>query len=286
MSFERDDCWLLSLPLFHVSGQGILWRWLATGAAMALRPDQPLPQALQGCTHASLVPTQLWRLLADNPVSLGNLKAVLLGGAAIPVALTDEAQQRGIACWCGYGMTEMASTVTAKRANGRGDVGQPLAGREVCIVDNEVWLRGDSLAAGYWHQGHLLPLLNSAGWFATRDRGTYTGNTLTIHGRLDNLFFSGGESIQPEEVERVIMAHPQVQQVIVVPRADEEFGHRPVAVVELVDASALVTLSDWVRDKLARFQQPVQWLLLPDVLRQGGIKIARNAVMQWVAEQQ
>ncbi|WP_353614828.1 o-succinylbenzoate--CoA ligase [Mangrovibacter phragmitis] len=286
MSFERDDCWLLSLPLFHVSGQGILWRWLATGAAMALRPDQPLPQALQGCTHASLVPTQLWRLLADNPVSLGNLKAVLLGGAAIPVALTDEAQQRGIACWCGYGMTEMASTVTAKRANGRGDVGQPLAGREVCIVDNEVWLRGDSLAAGYWHQGHLLPLLNSAGWFATRDRGTYTDNTLTIHGRLDNLFFSGGESIQPEEVERVIMAHPQVQQVIVVPRADEEFGHRPVAVVELVDASALVTLSDWVRDKLARFQQPVQWLLLPDVLRQGGIKIARNAVMQWVAEQE
>lgn len=286
MAFGCDDCWLLSLPLFHVSGQGILWRWLVTGAALALRPEQPLALALQGCTHASLVPTQLWRLLSDNPVSLSNLKAVLLGGAAIPVALTDTAQQHGIACWCGYGMTEMASTVAAKRADGCGDVGQPLAGRQVRVVDNEVWLRGDSLASGYWRQGHLLPLLNAEGWFATRDRGTYTSNTLTIHGRLDNLFFSGGESIQPEEVERVIMAHPLVQQVIVVPRIDEEFGHRPVAVVELADPNALATLSDWVRDKLARFQQPVQWLLLPDTLRQGGIKIARNAVMQWVAEQQ
>ena len=43
---------------------------------------------------------------------------------------------------------------------------------------------------------------------------------LTIVGRLDNLFFSGGEGIQPEEVERVIAAHPAVLQVFIVPVAD------------------------------------------------------------------
>jgi O-succinylbenzoic acid--CoA ligase len=62
MPFAEDD-WLLSLPLFHVSGQGILWRWLLAGAGLTVRDKQPLEQALQGCTHASLVPTQLWRLL-------------------------------------------------------------------------------------------------------------------------------------------------------------------------------------------------------------------------------
>ena len=63
MPFAAEDDWLLSLPLFHVSGQGIIWRWLLAGARLTVRDRQPLEQALLGCTHASLVPTQLWRLL-------------------------------------------------------------------------------------------------------------------------------------------------------------------------------------------------------------------------------
>jgi O-succinylbenzoic acid--CoA ligase len=103
------------------------------------------------------VPTQLWRLLnGDAEVSL---KAVLLGGAAIPVALTEQAGKRGIRCWCGYGLTEFASTVCAKEADGLADVGQPLPGREVRIVDGEVWLRSDSMAEGYWRDGQMVPSL-------------------------------------------------------------------------------------------------------------------------------
>lgn len=278
--FHADDSWLLSLPLFHVSGQGILWRWLLAGARLVVRESQPLHQALSGCTHASLVPTQLWRLLNDNhPLTL---KAVLLGGAAIPVALTDAATERGIACWCGYGLTEAASTVCAKRADGKADVGAPLPEREVKIVDGEVWLRAASLASGYWRDGALAPLLNQDGWFATRDRGTIHEGRLTVLGRIDNLFFSAGEGIQPEEVERVIATHPQVSQVFVVPLADSEFGHRPVAIVEGEAGLALDSLEAWVSDKLARFQQPVRWLALPPRFKNGGIKISRRALQQWV----
>lgn len=278
--FHPQDSWLLSLPLFHVSGQGILWRWLLAGAQMVVRETQPLHQALNGCTHASLVPTQLWRLLNDpHPLTL---KAVLLGGAAIPVALTDAATQRGIACWCGYGLTEAASTVCAKRADGKPDVGVALPGREVKIVDGEVWLRSASLASGYWRDGTLVPLLNQHGWFATRDRGEIREGRLTILGRIDNLFFSAGEGIQPEAVERVIATHPQVSQVFVVPLADSEFGHRPVAIVEGDAGLDLVSLAEWVSDKLARFQQPVRWLVLPPHFKNGGIKISRRALQQWV----
>lgn len=92
MPYGESDDWLLSLPLFHVSGQGILWRWLQGGGRLTVRVKQPLEQALQGCTHASLVPTQLWRLLnSHHPVAL---KAVLLGGAEIPVALTEQAREQ------------------------------------------------------------------------------------------------------------------------------------------------------------------------------------------------
>ena len=278
-----EDDWLLSLPLFHVSGQGILWRWLHAGAVLTVRDKQPLEQALQGCTHASLVPTQLWRLLNDDGEI--SLKAVLLGGAAIPVALTEQAKARGIRCWCGYGLTEFASTVCAKEADGLADVGQPLPGRELRIVDGEVWLRADSMAEGYWRDEQIVPLVNEHGWFATRDRGRLDNGNLTILGRMDNLFFSGGEGIQPEEVERVIGAHPQIQQVFIVPLDDAEFGQRPVAVVECSEHCDPATLASWCADKLARFQQPVRWLPLPETLKTGGIKISRRALREWVNQQ-
>ncbi|WLI77826.1 o-succinylbenzoate--CoA ligase [Kosakonia sp. H02] len=278
--FAPQDDWLLSLPLFHVSGQGILWRWLFAGARITVHHTLPLEQALSDCSHASLVPTQLWRLLNDNhPLSL---KAVLLGGAAIPVELTLQARAHGIRSWCGYGLTEFASTVCAKEADGAPDVGYALPGREVKIVDEEVWLRASSQASGYWRDGELLPMVNADGWFPTRDRGVLNDGCLTIHGRLDNLFFSGGEGIQPEEVERIIARHPQVLQVLVVPVDDAEFGQRPVAVVECEGEVNTAALSAWVANKLARFQQPVRWLALPADLKNGGIKISRRAVQQWV----
>lgn len=279
--FHAQDNWLLSLPLFHVSGQGIFWRWLLAGACLTVRDLHPLHTALEGCTHASLVPTQLWRLLTQTQMPQ-TLHSVLLGGAAIPVELTQQAQARDIRCWCGYGLTELASTVCAKRADGLADVGEALAGREVRIQNDEIQIRAASLASGYWREGALLPLTDSNGWFHTRDRGMLTNGRLTVLGRLDNLFFSGGEGIQPEDVERVINAHPQVSQCFVVPVEDAEFGQRPVAVVECEETFSPEGLAEWVADKLVRFQQPVRWLRLPEVLKSGGIKISRREVQRWV----
>ncbi|WP_434131607.1 o-succinylbenzoate--CoA ligase [Enterobacter cloacae] len=283
MPYGDDDDWLLSLPLFHVSGQGILWRWLQAGARLTVREKQPLEQALQGCTHASLVPTQLWRLL--NTHQRIALKAVLLGGAAIPVELTQQARAQGISTFCGYGLTEFASTVCAKEADGEPDVGSALPGREVQVVNGEVWIKAQSMASGYWRDGALLPLTNSEGWFATRDRGERHDGRLTILGRMDNLFFSGGEGIQPESLERIIATHPHISQVFIVPLNDAEFGQRPVAVVECEPGTDITRLPEWVQGKLARFEQPVHWLVLPAELKNGGIKISRQALKQWVNAQ-
>lgn len=79
----------------------------------------------------------------------------------------------------------------------------------------------------------------------------------------------------------MIARHPQVQQVMVVPVDDAEFGQRPVAVVECEGSVDVAALSAWVSDKLARFQQPLRWLAMPAELKNGGIKISRRAVLQW-----
>ncbi|MEI9597707.1 o-succinylbenzoate--CoA ligase [Moellerella wisconsensis] len=294
LTYQPQDCWLLSLPLFHVSGQGIVWRWLLRGAILAIKPSMPLAQALQGVTHASLVPTQLWRLLAQPEAHLQTLHDVLLGGAAIPTELTDAAQKQGIRCWSGYGMTEMASTICAKRADGKPGVGLPLMGKKVRLVDGEIQICADSQALGYWFDHQIVPLkcLSSEkpmqedlqGWFATNDKGAFIDGEYQILGRLDNLFFSGGEGIQPEDIEAVIASHPQVTQCFVVPRADIEFGHRPVAVIEGTTDLCLEQLQIWLKPKLAVFQYPVAFYWLDEQLKSGGIKISRQAIKRWVAE--
>lgn len=127
---------------------GIIWHWLYAGARLAVQEGMTLEQALAGYSHASLVPTQLWRLLGGSVASL-TLSDVLLGGAMIPAELTTRAEGLVIRCWCGYGLTEFASTVCSRRADGTAGVGLPLAGRRMRLVQGEIWLRGASQAAGF-----------------------------------------------------------------------------------------------------------------------------------------
>src|SRR5476649_774552 len=282
--FTQADSWLLSLPLFHVSGQGIIWRWLSVGAALVLTAGESLDVALENCSHASLVPTQLWRLL-QQPRLPEKLQDVLLGGAHIPQAITEQAERAGIRCWCGYGMTETASTVMAKRADDTSGVGYMLAGKEVRLVEGEVLIRTPSLAAGYWKQGSLTPLTDADGWLHTRDRGEWQGDELHIAGRLDNLFFSAGEGIQPEDIERVLQSHPQVERAFVLPLNDAEFGQRPVALVDSHPDVTFEHLAAWLQGKLARFQQPVRYYALPQSIAQGGIKISRQQLKAWLEQQ-
>ncbi|MGA7508834.1 MAG: o-succinylbenzoate--CoA ligase [Erwinia billingiae] len=284
MNFTRQDCWLLSLPLFHVSGQGIVWRWLLRGAGLVLADGLALLQALEHCTFASLVPTQLWRLLQQPQLPAG-LRNVLLGGAAIPQSLTQQAEARGIACWCGYGLTETASTVAAKRADKRSGVGRVLAGHQIRISNGEVQLKSPALACGYWHDGELLPLIDADGWFASRDGGHLEQGELVLTGRLDNQFFSAGEGIQPEQIESLLLSHPAVSQAFIVPREDREFGQRPVALVALTADLPLTALAEWAKGRLAGFQRPVSWYPLPE-LDSGGIKLSRQRLTQWVAQQE
>lgn len=283
LDFHRDCNWLLSLPLFHISGQGIVWRWLSAGARLTIRGDIALESAMTGCTHVSLVPTQLLRLLDGNIDGL-NLRAVLLGGAMIPPDLTERAEAQGICCWCSYGLTEFASTVCAKRADGRPGVGLPLPGSNMRLVAEEVWLRGSCQAAGYWQQGALVPLDQGDGWFHTRDRGILQKGELCIVGRLDNLFFCGGEGVQPEDIERLLASHAGVRQSFVVPVDNREFGQQPVVVVD--GEVPLAELRAWLAPQLAPWQRPVSWYYLPAALKQGGIKIARSTISAWLMQRE
>lgn len=133
--------------------------------------------------------TQLHRLLQSKQAL--TLTHVLLGGSHIPEALGLEAQQMGIETWLGYGMTEAASTVTAKQVDSSNTAGFVLDQRQLKIEDQRIFIGGNTLASGYYYQGDLTPLVDDQGWFDSKDLGEWDGEQVSIIGRADNQFISG-----------------------------------------------------------------------------------------------
>ncbi|AXN29938.1 o-succinylbenzoate--CoA ligase [Vibrio coralliilyticus] len=280
-TFKQSDSWLLSLPMYHVSGLAIIYRWLHAGATLKVGSGL-LQEDIRHVTHASLVATQLQRLLDSNtPLELTH---VLLGGSHIPVSLSHKAEQQGIETWLGYGMTEAASTVTAKRVDSDYTAGKVLPKRRVKLEGQRIYIGGETLASGYYQQGSLEPIVQDA-WFDSKDLGEWKHGELKIIGRVDNLFISGGENIHCEEIEALLNQLPEVIQSIIVPIEDKEFGHRPVAVIQSHQRLDIECIEQRLGQSLTRFKWPVAYYELPEFLCRTGIKVSRKAVKDWLLNQ-
>ena len=256
IDLQEGDRWLLNLPLFHVGGIGILMRCILAKAAVS-----NVPNDLE-ITHISCVPTQLYRA---TPV-YRKLKALLLGGAPI------HSYPKHLPVIATYGLTEMGSMVLAKKHPPNGYLGFPLPGREVKLADDgEILVRGECLFLGYLQNGTLL---KPNGWFGTRDLGRFdTAEGIEIVGRKDWQFISGGENIQPEEIEKYLMELPGIQEAAVLPLADPEYGARPVAFI--VGKIGFDQMKQELLKSLPKYKIPIQLFSLEEMPKIG-LKIDRG----------
>jgi O-succinylbenzoic acid--CoA ligase len=275
ITLRPGERWLHSLPLYHVGGLSILFRCLLAKATVALpEPGDPLGEAIAGpaATHISLVSTQLSRLLREN-ADLGGLEAVLMGGGPVPPSLVDEALARGLPLHTSYGLTEMASQVTTTPPDASIEelrtAGRVLPNREVSISERgEIMVRGETLFAGYVDGEELDRPLDQEGWFHTGDLGELgEAGYLRVGGRIDNLFISGGENVQPEEIEEALCRLEGVDEAVVVPVPDEQFGARPIAFVRT--DGGVRELSGELESVLPRFKIPIAYHPWPEEARRG-----------------
>jgi o-succinylbenzoate---CoA ligase len=282
IALAPGDRWLHSLPIYHVGGLSILFRCLLAGATVAL-PDTSLGRAIAGATHVSLVSTQLLRLLREEDLAPGELKAVLLGGGPLPVSLVHEAAARGLPIHTSYGLTEMASQVTATPPGASREAlrtsGRPLPHRELSISDGgEILVKGETLFAGYVKGDIVERPLDMDGWFHTGDLGELDADGyLRVRGRKDNLFISGGENVQPEEIEEALCGLEGVEEAVVVPVPDAEFGARPVAFVRTVRVEP-GGLARALKPVLPRFKIPAAFHGWPE--EAGGMKVDRASLRE------
>jgi O-succinylbenzoic acid--CoA ligase len=217
-------------------------------------------------THLSVVASQLRRLLADELLTerMRTLRCVLLGGGPTPGSMRAEAIARGWPLRVSYGLTECASQVATGIARVDAlptDAGEPLPGVQVASIDGELCVRGATLFLGYLDQQARDP----EAWLATGDLG-FIDDSGRVHvtGRRDAMFISGGENIQPEEIENALREVPGVTSASVVAIDDPVWQRRPIAFVAgTFDREVLGPALARALAHLPRFKWPDRVHLMP-----------------------
>jgi O-succinylbenzoic acid--CoA ligase len=250
------------------------WREVEAGPwpALPARPDG---------WFCSLVPTQLERLLRlPGAVAwLRGFRGVFVGGGPSWPGLLERAAEAHLPLLLSYGMTETAAMVAAQRpgdfAAGDRTCGTALPHARLEIgADGAVVIRADSLWRGYY------PDWREPGPLATPDLGALdAAGRLTLRGRGDGVVISGGEKIQPEEVEAALRATGQFADVAVVGVPDAEWGSRLVALYPQEGAPDLVVVAEALGGRLARHKHPKAFVAVADWPRnaQGKLNRARLA---------
>ncbi len=189
-----------------------------------------------------------------------------------------------------YNATEAGMIATATPADLRAapeTAGKPADGTEVRIFDEsftelptgetgKIFVRSGTLFDGYtsgttkdFHEGFMssgdLGYLDEAG-------------RLFVVGRDDEMIVSGGENVYPIEVEKALVAHPEVAEAAVLGVDDEQYGQRLAAFVVLEPGSTATpdSLKQHVRDNLANYKVPREITILDELPRGSTGKILRN----------
>ncbi|RKS69175.1 O-succinylbenzoic acid--CoA ligase [Motilibacter peucedani] len=264
--------WLLALDPGHVAGLQVVLRSLLAGTEpVQLDPDAPFdPEAFAraaaeldpGVRHCtSLVPTQLRRVVeAKGPAldALTAFDAVLVGGAATPAPLLEQAKAAGVRVVTTYGMSETCGGCVYD--------GRALDGVDARLQpDGRVVLAGAVVAAGYRLRPDLTAEAFPGGAFRTSDLGALDADgTLRVLGRVDDVVVTGGANVALPAVEAVALRDPRVREAAAFGRPDPEWGTRvELAVVSAGTPPTLLELGPAIGEALGRAAVPKRLHVLP-----------------------
>ncbi|WP_292263516.1 long-chain-fatty-acid--CoA ligase [Brevundimonas sp.] len=284
MGLTGRDSVLAAVPMFHANAWGLPFATAAAGAKLVL-PGRHL----DGASLAALINDEavtigvgigtVWLGLVEHLEAAGgetpSLERIIVGGAPLAPALMERIERRlGVVVQTSWGMTELSplgACAPLSDATRSAQVsGRPAVGVDLLLADAD----GRALAQQRGVEGHLLvrgasviqryfgadaPAVDENGWFSTGDlaRIDADGN-LIITGRAKDLIKSGGEWINPAEIEAVVNEHPAVALAAVIGRPDPKWGERPVLVVRMNEGDGVDDdeLLGALRDRVAPWWIP------------------------------
>lgn len=287
MAISGSDVVLMAVPMFHANGWGVPFAAPAVGARLVLPGRQADGASLaklirgEGVTVAIGVQT-VWLGVVDHLRESGGdlptLERVIIGGSHCPEALIRDMEEGlGARVQTSWGMTELSplGTISPPHHPQNSTSGRPPVGLDLRLKDVEgnaidrqrdsvghLWVKGASVVDRYFRA--QSDALDEEGYFDTGDLATIDNDgNLTIRGRSKDLIKSGGEWINPAEIEAIVGRDPSVSLVAVISMPDAKWGERPLLIVQprngaKVDAQRLINtlrgkVADWwIPERVAR----------------------------------
>lgn len=306
-SFSPGDRQLIVPPQFHLAGSTWTQYGLLHGTTQYYPGDTSpagLVRALseQRITHALMVPTLLQMIvdeLEKGPVALPDLGDIAYGASPIPAPLLRRLL-RVVRCRFTqvYGLSETGGVVVelgpAEHSPDSPHLlaaGRPINTTELRIVDpstgkdlptgssGEIVVRCEHMMTGYFDRDDLTATVLRGGWMHTKDAGHLDADGFVyIDGRVDDMIITGGENVQPADVERVIAELPGVAECAVFGMPDEKWGTAVWAALVRepgvqIDEAAVMA---WCRKALAGYQCPRSVVFLDDLPRNATGKLLRR----------
>lgn len=283
---SRDDVILTAAPIFHIGALNVMClNSFQLGSTVALLrsfdPGKVLADMQRyGATHMFGAPA-MFLFMSQQPefatTDLSTIKALLCGGAPVPVPLMELYGERGIVFCQAYGLTETAPFACGLSEEWAtiklGSAGQAPLFTEVRIVgdDNkplpageqgEICIRGPNVMKGYWNRPEATAeAIDEMGWFHSGDIGYMDEDDFVfISDRLKDMVISGGENVYPAEVESILYKHDVIAEVAVIGLPDEKWGEAVTAVVALNEGAELTLegLREFASEHLARYKIPLR----------------------------
>lgn len=288
LNFTSKDSWLLNLPLFHVSGYSILYRVALAQATIIL--DKSPTNSIS--SFVSMVPTQILKILDTKKgnAHLKTKKCILLGGSSIPKNLILKITQNKLPVYCTYGCSEMSSQIATSNPQlllSHLQVKAKVLPLHLIKIstNNEIMVKSPALFDCYLtaSKSYIAKKLDLDGYWNTQDLGSINNDLLSINGRIDNMFISGGENIYPEEIEYHLEEYSNIIRGCVIYQESKLYGKRPVAYIEqsnILSIKEIEKIKVFLSKRLPEFKIPVFFYCLPSHLKEG-IKISRKKVFSY-----
>ena len=297
------------LPLHHVHGIiNVLSCALWSGASISFLSPFDAEQLFDlfetgKVTVFMAVPTIYFKLISSYEsfpkerqgqisIFLAKFRLMVSGSAALPVTVMERWHQiSGHYLLERYGMTEIGMAISNPYSGERraGHIGQALPGVEIRLVDEsnkfvsaaepgEIQVKGPGVFKAYWGKPEATQkTFTSDGWFKTGDIAKFDAGYYKILGRDSiDIIKSGGYKISALEIEEVIRTHPLIKDCAVVGIPNTEWGELLVAALITVTELNSKELIIWLKERIAAYKIPRQFIQLDDLPRNAMGKVTKN----------
>ncbi len=293
------------LPFFHIYGMVVIMNLAlmrgATSVTLAKFDLETVLKILQDwpIRLAHIVPP-IVVAFAKHPIvakyDLSGLDCLFSGAAPLGVELTEAVEARlSVRVRQGYGMTE-ASPATHYTVAGReraGKAGLLMPSTECRIVEpetghdvgagarGEVWVRGPQVMKGYLNNPEATALtVDNDGWLHTGDIGIMDEEGyLEVVDRLKELIKVKGFQVAPAELEAILLKHPAIADVAVIPVPDAESGEVPKAMVVARGELTAQDVIDFVQSRVAHHKRIKHVAFVAQIPKSASGKILRRVLV-------